>query len=255
MPDLEAIDERLRTIERALGDGEEDFTALSDAAALTTRLTALERRVSDLAEQVDDVDASTQALRGYVGNVRSALANVTELQRRFDGDDDRQSPTACGPQTDEETSRQPDPPGSDPGEVDAEQPSKSGAGGPDRSNVTASGAGADGDASPRSQTGDGAPGQHPAGSPPASRRCSCGRRGSDASEHGAVGDGSGRPTDGRREPPASRRGRDARGQTPRRERAPERRIDWGVDGDTGTRSDETDEDETGGLLAGLRASL
>lgn len=94
------FDERLRAIERALTDGAGDCTDLADAAALASRVEELEDRLDDLAERTDELDAATQALRGYVGNVRSvnrdverradaALAQVDRLEARIDATGDR----------------------------------------------------------------------------------------------------------------------------------------------------------------------
>jgi len=81
MPDVNAIDERLRTIERALTDDAEDLEPLADAATLATRVEEIEGRVDEIEDRLDDLDAATQALRGYVGNVRSVNRDV---ERRAD---------------------------------------------------------------------------------------------------------------------------------------------------------------------------
>lgn len=98
MTDADDINERLRAVERALTDGDHDVAALAASADLLDRVERLETRVEALADRVDDLDASTQAVRGYVGNVRSvnddverraeaALAAVEKLERRLDARD------------------------------------------------------------------------------------------------------------------------------------------------------------------------
>lgn len=81
MPDVDAIDERLRTVERALTDDAEDLEPLADAADLATRVEEIKRRLDEVEGRLDDLDAATQALRGYVGNVRSVNRDV---ERRAD---------------------------------------------------------------------------------------------------------------------------------------------------------------------------
>ena len=95
MPEQSDLDRRLRAVERALTDGDHDVAALQDAAAIVDRLEDLEARVADLEERTADLDAATQAIRGYVGNVRSvneevesradaALAAVARIEARLD---------------------------------------------------------------------------------------------------------------------------------------------------------------------------
>jgi len=95
MSDVETLAERVRTVERAVTDGDHDLSAAEDLAALTERVGALERDVAKLEDRADELEAATQALRGYVGNVRSvnervegradtALAATERLERRLD---------------------------------------------------------------------------------------------------------------------------------------------------------------------------
>ncbi|MFB6165080.1 MAG: hypothetical protein ABEJ31_07965 [Haloarculaceae archaeon] len=81
MAEDDAIDERLRAVERALTDEDRDLTALEDAAGLTARLEAVEDRLEAVEDQLADLDAATQAVRGYVGNVRTVNRDV---ERRAD---------------------------------------------------------------------------------------------------------------------------------------------------------------------------
>lgn len=81
MVDIDEVDERLRAVERALTEDGRDGAAPADGADLAARLDAVEEEVERLTERVDDLAASTQAVRGYVGNVRSVNE---EIERRAD---------------------------------------------------------------------------------------------------------------------------------------------------------------------------
>jgi len=104
MTDVETLTERVRTVERAVTDGDHDFPAVDELAELTDRLDRIERRLDDLEERTGELEAATQALRGYVGNVRSvnerveqradtALATAERLERRLDADDSQLGPS------------------------------------------------------------------------------------------------------------------------------------------------------------------
>ncbi|WP_324663116.1 DUF7310 family coiled-coil domain-containing protein [Haloarcula sediminis] len=103
MTDVETLEERVSTVERAVTDGDHKFPAVDDLAELTERVAALEDRVAELDERADELDAATQALRGYVGNVRSvnervegradaALAATERLERRLDAATEERRP-------------------------------------------------------------------------------------------------------------------------------------------------------------------
>lgn len=106
---MDDLRERIEAVERALTDGEGDLTALAEGAAAAERVEGIEADVADLQEDVAELSAATQALRGYVGNVRSvnesveeradaALAAVESLEARVDDDDPTQgSAPARGP--------------------------------------------------------------------------------------------------------------------------------------------------------------
>ncbi|PSP83729.1 hypothetical protein BRC96_07895 [Halobacteriales archaeon QS_6_64_34] len=96
MSDVETLEERVATVERAVTDGDHGFPAVDDLAELTERVESLENQVAGLQDSADELEAATQALRGYVGNVRSvnervegradaALAATERLERRLDG--------------------------------------------------------------------------------------------------------------------------------------------------------------------------
>jgi chromosome segregation ATPase len=104
MPDEDTLERRLRAIERTLTDGDHEVTAIRDAGDRIDRIEALESRLTDVEDRLADLDAGTQALRGYVGNVRSvnedveqradaALAAVERLEARV-GDGDQQAAPA-----------------------------------------------------------------------------------------------------------------------------------------------------------------
>jgi hypothetical protein len=72
------LEERVATLERAVTDGEGDPAALADAAVTAERLDDLETAAEDLEDRVAELEAATQALRGYVGEVRSVNREVEE---------------------------------------------------------------------------------------------------------------------------------------------------------------------------------
>lgn len=85
---------RLEAVERALTGGDTPVVELDGAAELDARLAAVEERVETLAERADELDAATQALRGYAGGLRAvdedierradaALAKAESLEREF----------------------------------------------------------------------------------------------------------------------------------------------------------------------------
>ncbi|NEU57549.1 hypothetical protein [Halorussus sp. MSC15.2] len=81
MSDHDALDERLRAVERTLTDDDCDLTDLRSAAELTGSVETLAERLDDAEDRLDELDAATQALRGYVGNVRAVNDSV---ERRAD---------------------------------------------------------------------------------------------------------------------------------------------------------------------------
>lgn len=92
---MDDLRDRVEAVERALTDGDGDLTALADGAATAERVDTLAADLEDLRDTVADLEAATQALRGYVGNVRSvneaverradaAAAAVESLEDRVD---------------------------------------------------------------------------------------------------------------------------------------------------------------------------
>jgi len=111
----DALRERVEALERAVTDGDHDLSTFADEAEAVDRLETLESDVADLADQIEELEAATQALRGYVGNVRSvntdveqradaALARVEALESRLPGDADGRQPAAG-----DDTTRRDDP--------------------------------------------------------------------------------------------------------------------------------------------------
>jgi chromosome segregation ATPase len=95
MTDVETLAERVRTVERAVTDGDHDFPTATDLGELSERVRALEQQLETVEDRTEELEAATQALRGYVGNVRSvneqvenradtALAATERLERRLD---------------------------------------------------------------------------------------------------------------------------------------------------------------------------
>jgi hypothetical protein len=72
------LEQRVATLERAVTDGEGDPAALADAAVTAERLDGIETTAEDLEDRVAELEAATQALRGYVGEVRSVNREVEE---------------------------------------------------------------------------------------------------------------------------------------------------------------------------------
>jgi chromosome segregation ATPase len=100
----DSLRERVEALERTVADGEFDG---GDTDGLDERLSALESRLDTVESQLDDVEAATQALRGYVGNVRSvneeveqradtAIAKVRALEDELD--ESRQATRDATPQ-------------------------------------------------------------------------------------------------------------------------------------------------------------
>jgi septal ring factor EnvC (AmiA/AmiB activator) len=77
----ETLEERLAAVERTLTDGDHDLTALENAGERADRLDDLEAEMDTLDERIAELEAATQALRGYVGNIR---ATNNEVEQRAD---------------------------------------------------------------------------------------------------------------------------------------------------------------------------
>lgn len=126
------LEARLEAVERALTGGEAAVADLEDAAALRADLAEANKRLDDLEERVTELEAATQALRGYVGNVRqvneeverradAALAKVESLEDRVADVEGGARPRETDPE-----SVVPEPPG---GSGSAEPPGSTGTAG------------------------------------------------------------------------------------------------------------------------------
>ena len=78
MTDIETLAERLRTVERAVTDGTTEFPEVTELAELESRVATVEQRIDDIDERTAELEAATQALRGYVGNVRAVNEDVEQ---------------------------------------------------------------------------------------------------------------------------------------------------------------------------------
>ncbi|WP_256392565.1 DUF7310 family coiled-coil domain-containing protein [Natronoarchaeum rubrum] len=101
MTDTDAVEERLRAVERAVADGDTDI----DGAPLGDPTGELASRIDELESTTTELESGLQAVRGYVGQVKSvddeieqradaaaaAVDDVEErvaaLERRLDGGD------------------------------------------------------------------------------------------------------------------------------------------------------------------------
>ena len=74
----ETLEDRIAAVERALTDGDHDLAALATEGDAADRIETLEADVAELTDRVTELEAATQALRGYVGNVRAVNEEVRE---------------------------------------------------------------------------------------------------------------------------------------------------------------------------------
>jgi ABC-type transporter Mla subunit MlaD len=74
----ETIEERLSAVERALTDGDQQLSEFAAAAGTTERLNDLDADIEALDDRVAELEAATQALRGYVGHVRAVNEEVEQ---------------------------------------------------------------------------------------------------------------------------------------------------------------------------------
>ena len=73
---MDELEARLDALERALADEAVDFSEIATKAETRTRLTGIETQLEELTDRVAELEAATQALRGYVGNVRAVNRDV-----------------------------------------------------------------------------------------------------------------------------------------------------------------------------------
>jgi uncharacterized coiled-coil protein SlyX len=95
---MDELEARIETLERAVTEGDHDLSELAAEGEARERLATVETELGDLTERVAELEAATQALRGYVGNVRAvnrdieqradiALAKAESLESAFAVDD------------------------------------------------------------------------------------------------------------------------------------------------------------------------
>lgn len=75
------LEERLDAVERALTGGDPAVTDVGDGAAATAEREALAERLDAVEERLEELEAATQAVRGYAGAIRSVNR---EVERRAD---------------------------------------------------------------------------------------------------------------------------------------------------------------------------
>jgi len=96
---MDELEARIEALERAVTGGDHDLSELAAEGEAQERLATVEAELGDLTEQVAELEAATQALRGYVGNVRAvnrdieqradiALAKAESLESAFAADRD-----------------------------------------------------------------------------------------------------------------------------------------------------------------------
>ncbi|MHC3439439.1 DUF7310 family coiled-coil domain-containing protein [Natrialbaceae archaeon A-gly3] len=95
MADRDRIEHRLAAVERAVVDGDYDVDQLADQASLRETVEHLETQVTEHEQRLADLEARTESLSGYVGNVHavnddverraaSAVATVDRLESRIE---------------------------------------------------------------------------------------------------------------------------------------------------------------------------
>ena len=93
MTDPDVLERRLAAVERTLVDGDCPPESLPEAGTVAEDIDRLDARLEDVETRVAELEGATEALRGYVGNVRSvnedverradaAVATVDRLERR-----------------------------------------------------------------------------------------------------------------------------------------------------------------------------
>lgn len=107
MTDQDRLERRLSAVERSLTGDEQTLDALVEGGELQGRVEGLEAELAAAEERIAELEAATQALRGYVGNVRSvnedvaqradaALAAVDRLEEQIQTESRHRDPTRRG---------------------------------------------------------------------------------------------------------------------------------------------------------------
>jgi hypothetical protein len=113
------LETRIDALERAITDGEGDFDDVRAAAETGARLDDLETDLGELQDRVCELEAATQALRGYVGNVRAvnedvastadaALEKAETIEAALSAPDPDDSTTDTGNSADQPRTRAPE---------------------------------------------------------------------------------------------------------------------------------------------------
>jgi len=114
---MDELEARIEALERAVTDGDSDLSALAAAGETGERLATVETEMEELSDRVAELEAATQALRGYVGNVRAvnreveqradaALAKAESVESAIVGDDAGDRPGHGQPDDRRETTAQ-----------------------------------------------------------------------------------------------------------------------------------------------------
>jgi hypothetical protein len=75
---MDELEARIEALERAVTEGDHDLSELATEGETRERLAAVEAELGDLADRVAELEAATQALRGYAGNVRAVNRDVEQ---------------------------------------------------------------------------------------------------------------------------------------------------------------------------------
>lgn len=74
----DSLEARIDALERTLMDGDQELADLTAAGDVLNQLEGLESTVSELEDRVAELEAATQAMRGYIGNVKSVNEEVED---------------------------------------------------------------------------------------------------------------------------------------------------------------------------------
>jgi chromosome segregation ATPase len=79
--DVDSLETRLTAVERTLTDGDTPVAKLEEAERVHQRLAAVEQTLEDLTERVSELEAASRALRGYAGGIQTVNEDI---ERRAD---------------------------------------------------------------------------------------------------------------------------------------------------------------------------
>jgi len=72
------LESRIETLERAVTAGEHDLSELASEADALERLNEVEATCEEFERQLAELEAATQAVRGYVGSIRAVNSEVEQ---------------------------------------------------------------------------------------------------------------------------------------------------------------------------------